>query len=124
EQSATKQEAGCEHPVTKLQLKSGSARAELSAPMTLPVPESFSVSAGNAAAINLIYELSAESGGEVSCVYKKASSKEFRLESCERELDASSWVEAKAVRLATEDSAARAAVTLCPVGPAFVIPTE
>jgi hypothetical protein len=124
EESLGEQQQGeCALPQAKLQLKSGRARAELSAPMTLPIPASFRVTTGSPQ-VNLTYELSAASGGEISCLYTKASGTEFRLKSCERELDASSWVDAKAVRLAIEDSRARAAVALCPIRPVLELPSE
>jgi hypothetical protein len=124
ESVGNQQQSACAHPLAKLQLKSGSARTELSAPMTLPIPASVNVTASGSAKLRLTYELSAAIGGEVSCSYEKASSKEFRLKSCERDLDASSWVDAKAVRLDSADSAARAAVSLCPVAPVEELPAE
>jgi hypothetical protein len=124
ESPAEQQQAECSLPVAKLQLNAGRARADLSAPMTLPIPASFSVTTSGSSEVNLTYELSAAMGGEISCLYHKASGTEFRLTRCERELDASSWVDAKAVRLDIEDSRARAAVALCPIRPVLELPAE
>lgn len=115
ESPADQQESVCALPLAQLDFQRGRARTELSAPMTLPVLESLALSAGTSSEVNLTYELSAKMGGEVSCTYEKAARGQFKLKGCERELDATSWIDAKAVRVEMADSNARGSVALCPV---------
>jgi hypothetical protein len=107
--------AQCAHPaITFDRVK---RRAALPAPMVLPVPAIIPVSGGKAETATLNYSLSADGNRALLCRYQRTSTAEMRLVSCDREVDATSWLEASAIELSFSEAATTSSLTVCPVGP-------
>lgn len=109
----------CGLPGVSMASAAGKARAPLGKAMTLPVPATIPVSGGPAnATATLTYSLSSDGDRPLNCRYTR-SGNVLKLESCEREVDATTWLEASAVDLTVSDPAAVATLSICPVAPAL-----
>lgn len=115
--TAALQTSPCAHAAIAVTTQGGSAQSQLATPMTLPVPAIIPVRGGAAdAAATLTFTLSADNNRPLACRYQR-SGVNLVLVSCEREVDATSWVEASGVALAVSDPNVTAGFSLCPVGP-------
>ena len=108
--------AECAMPALNARTAQGRAQSALASPLTLPVPSSIAVSGGAAnGTATLTYTLPADGNRTLSCRYRRAG-EAFTLVNCDREVDATAWIEASAVELRTSDPRAQATLALCPVG--------
>lgn len=105
----------CGLPMVSAPTAQGRARPALATAMTLPVPATIPVAGGAAdATATLVYSLPADNNRALSCRYKRNGAA-LQLVDCDREVDATSWLEASAVDLTVSDPRARASLTICPV---------
>jgi hypothetical protein len=107
----------CKLPMLNATTAAGVGRPAMGVPETLPVPASIPVSGGAAdATATLDYTLPADNNRVLQCRYKRQGN-ELKLVNCDREVDATSWLEASSVSVSVSDPNARASLSICPIGP-------
>jgi hypothetical protein len=109
-------QGACVMPRVVGRTEKGSMQSALPEAMTLPVPASIAIRGGAAnASATLSYSLPADGNRPLSCRYQR-SGDALTLVNCDREVDATSWLEASALSLHLSDPNAEVALQLCPVG--------
>jgi len=95
--------------------------AMASQPAVLTIPSSIRTIGGQPGPATLTYQLAAERG-ELSCRYVPGVGNDLKLQGCDRELEAESWVEARSVQLNLSDKAGKAVLAMCRVSNAAIDP--
>lgn len=109
-------QGACIMPSVVGQTDKGHMQSALPEPLTLPVPANIPVRGGSAnATATLSYSLPADGNRPLSCRYQRSGAT-LALVNCDREVDATSWLEASALELRLSDPSAEVSLQLCPVG--------
>jgi hypothetical protein len=119
EQSGISQAAvtECPHAAIALGTTQGRRTAALAKPMTVPVPATIPIAGGAAnLTATITYSLSADKNQPLVCRYKRAGN-DLKLDNCDRDVDATTWLEASAMDIVLSDPKATAALSVCPIGP-------